>query len=648
MGGLYVADFETTVYEGQTETEVWAAGLADVQSEELMIYSSIEDFFSALFSHRRYKKYIIYFHNLKFDGNFILSYFMRNENIYKQGLKNQDEKLKFKSENELFGGEYIYTISDKNVWYKIVIKKGGVLYEFRDSLKLMPFTLAEISSAFKTEHRKLNMEYRGLRKAGGYINLRERHYLTNDLLVLKEALIYMLGEGHSQLTIGACALHEYKKISGYEYNIYFRNLAGRVPISDSEETVDDYIRKSYKGGWCYLKKGKENKVIEGGITLDVNSLYPYVMSSNSGNRYPVYSPTFWEGNFIPKEAREYNRYFFIRIRTRFYLKPGKLPTVQIKDSLLYNGRIWLETSDVFDRRSGKYYRSYITTDGDVEQAIPTLTLTMVDYYLLLEHYDLEDTEILSGCYFETEIGIFDDYIEKYKKIKENSTGARRTEAKLFLNNLYGKMATSSNSSFRVAHLDEGIVRFEIVRENSKKLVYIPVGAAITSYARNYIIRAAQRNYERFIYSDTDSLHCQGMVEDISGLKIDKVEFGAFKVEREWGKGLFVRQKTYIEVNDKVNITCAGMPPTPRRFLQLAIEHSVGRYKKLKVSDSFTRYLIKNRLRVDTRYKKEFLRSNLGLEDFKVGLSVPGCLKAKTIKGGIVLNEGYYEMRKAGD
>ena len=57
-----------------------------------------------------------------------------------------------------------------------------------------------------------------------------------------------------------------------------------------------------------------------------------------------------------------------------------------------------------------------------------------------------DFEILDGCYFNSAIGIFDRYIEKYKKIKLESKGAKRELAKLFLNNLYGKMASSTDSS----------------------------------------------------------------------------------------------------------------------------------------------------------------------------------------------------------
>lgn len=67
-------------------------------------------------------------------------------------------------------------------------------------------------------------------------------------------------------------------------------------------TFGDYIRKSYRGGWCYLVSGKENKIYHYGTTADVNSLYPSMMHSDSGNFYPVGKPHYWSGNFIHEEA----------------------------------------------------------------------------------------------------------------------------------------------------------------------------------------------------------------------------------------------------------------------------------------------------------------------------------------------------------
>ena len=38
----YVADFETTVYEGQTSTEVWAAAIVEIGSSMVTVLHSIE------------------------------------------------------------------------------------------------------------------------------------------------------------------------------------------------------------------------------------------------------------------------------------------------------------------------------------------------------------------------------------------------------------------------------------------------------------------------------------------------------------------------------------------------------------------------------------------------------------------------------
>ena len=75
------------------------------------------------------------------------------------------------------------------------------------------------------------------------------------------------------------------------------------------------------------------------------------------------------------------------------------------------------------------------------------------------------------------------------------------------------MASSTNSSFKYAYVKEDkTIGYIQVQEDAKIPGYIPVGSAITSYARNFTIRAAQKNYHGpdkpgFVYADTDSIHC---------------------------------------------------------------------------------------------------------------------------------------------
>lgn len=203
----------------------------------------------------------------------------------------------------------------------------------------------------------------------------------------------------------------------------------------------------------------------------------------------------------------------------------KIICLLLKSSYLYKGTEALESSDIYDSKTDSYFSFYKDKDGILRDTRVELVLTMTDYQLLKDHYDLVDFEILDGCWFYALTGIFDEYIEKYKHQKLVSKGALRELAKLFLNNLYGKMASSKDSSFKLAYVkDDKTIGFLPVTESNKKPGYIPVGSAITSYARNFTIRAAQANYHGvdnpgFIYADTDSIHCDLPPEEIVGIKV---------------------------------------------------------------------------------------------------------------------------------
>lgn len=596
---LLVADFETTVYEGQTTTEVWSAAYAELFTDNVRVLHSVKEFLADIFAMGT--SCIIWFHNVRFDGSFIVDYLLRKGWRY-NNVKN----------NEMGSSEFKCVISEMNKWYSITLKYKKVIIEIRDSLKLMPFSLDAVGKAFDTKHRKLDMEYKGYRYAGCPISKEEMQYIINDVLVLKEAMEVMINDGHDKLTIGSCCVKEYKQtIDKRDYDAFFPNLKEiELDACYRWENADKYIRKAYHGGWCYLKKGMEDKRLYNGQVFDVNSLYPSVMHSMSGNYYPVGRPKFFRGA-PPEECKREGMVFFLRIRCRFYLKEGYLPTIQIKGDFRYRSTEWLETSDVYYK--GEYHRWL--RDGDsVKEMKPELTLAFTDFELLMTHYRVEDIEYLDGCMFYARKGIFDEYIDKYMKIKQTSKGAKRTEAKLFLNNLYGKLATSDDSSYRIPYLDEETdsLKFELIAEHDKPVFSISCGAMVTAYARYFTITHAQKNYDKFIYADTDSIHCfAGEVVDI---KEHSSALCCWKKESEWSSAIFIRAKTYAEfirVSDGEkcsphwDIKCAGMPD---------------------------------------RCKDLFLATH-PITDFKYGLRVGGKLTPKYIHGGIVLTDTEYTLRR---
>ena len=642
----FAADFETTVYKGQERTDVWSSAFSELftETEDVTIHHSIKEtynYFSTL-----KEDVIAYYHNLKFDGAFWLDFLM-NELGYTTALtevqSGEHKAEKWLDNKNMKPKTLKCSISSMGQWYTITIKTEKNIIELRDSLKLLPFTLARIGKSFKLKHQKLEMEYDGFRFPGCEITEEEKAYIANDVLVLREALEFMFSEGHDKLTIGACCLSEFVKGYGKEdYDSIFPDIY-KIPIDESygSPNAGEYVKKSYRGGWCYVVKAKRNEIKTNGTTADVNSLYPSMMSSESGNRFPVGRPTFysmknasdtmkkWWLDKIMMCANTMQQYYFVRFRTRFYLKHGKLPFIQIKNSIRFCGTDSLETSDYYDKKEGRYYTQWYKPDETGKPVLTdtavTLTMTMIDLKLMFEHYDVVNFELLDFCCFNTEIGLFDDYMEKYKNIKQNSTGAMRELAKLFLNNLYGKMAASTDSSFKVPFVKpDGVIGLRDVSANDKKPGYIPVGSAITSYARNFTIRAAQQNYygtdePGFIYADTDSIHCDLPPEALKGIRVHPTDFCAWKLESCWDTAIFTRQKTYIEHITKenlepidspyYNVKCAGMPESCKKL-----------------------------------FVKGMANNEYQLTDFKIGLVLPGKLMPRRIKGGILLTETTFEMR----
>lgn len=654
----FMGDFETTVYKGQVNTEVWASAVVELFSDKVTILHSIAETFDYLVSLNC--NVVIYYHNLKFDGAFWLSYLLVDKKFTQAYDKIGDKEtdVKWKQQFKMFNNTFKYSISDRGMWYSIVVKVKNHFIEIRDSLKLLPFSVKRIGESFGTKHKKLDMEYTGFRYAGCEITKEEQEYIANDVLVVKEALEIMFKQGHNKLTIGSCCLEEYKKIcrSSLEIQLDYAEMFPNLydfKIDKQEHKYNnagDWLRKSYRGGWCYLVKGKENKIKTNGTTADVNSLYPSMMSSKSGNKYPIGLPKFWSGNFIPNEALKDNMYYFVRIKTRFYIKDNYLPFIQVKGDLKYKGTESLETSDVYNHENDDYFPYYIDKNGNIQQAKVELTLTMTDYQLIKEHYELVDFEIIDGCYFYSMVGIFDEYINKYAKIKKESKGALRELAKLFLNNLYGKMASSTDSSFKIAYVkDDKSVGFMQVVENEKKPGYIAIGSAITSYSRNFTIRAAQKNYygaekRGFIYADTDSIHCDLLPQEIKGIEVDDKEFCCWKLESCWDKAIFTRQKTYIEhvTHENLvpleeskqynNIKCAGMPKKCKDLFELSMKGTADVNENW--SDDEKEFLF-------DKDNKPIVRD---YSDFKVGLKVPDKLRPIRIRGGVLLVNTTYEMR----
>ena len=223
-------------------------------------------------------------------------------------------------------------------------------------------------------------------------------------------------------------------------------------------------------------------------------------------------------------------------------------------------------------------------------------------------------------WFYARTGFFDEYIDKYGEEKRTSKGFKRQKAKLFLNNLYGKFAMSDNSSYKEPYLSkDGIISFILHEEHEKKVGYIPVGSAITSYAMNFTIRHAIANYDRFCYADTDSIHLLGL-EDAKMVVEHPTDFCCWGCEATFDFAYYERQKTYAE-----HIIEKDREPVKKPYLDI---------KACGMS---------------SQAKRKFVEEGRDISELSQGLEMKSCnLKAERVKGGIVLRNKDFNIHKQKD
>ena len=508
-----VADFETTT--DTNDVRVWAVGAVDIDTlETVYISNSLDDFMEWLST----RNTVCYYHNAKFDIEFILPW------LFKNGFQYSDKPADRTFHTLITDTGLVYSLT---IYFQKLNKKYKKVTIY-DSYKKLPFKVSVISKAFELKDEKLKIDYDAPRPVGHELTELERAYLVNDCRIVAAALQIQFAQGLKKMTNASDAMNGYKTIMGKEQ---FERMFPVLPVP-----LDADIRRAYKGGYVYLNPKHRGRRGLKGKTLDVNSHYPWAMYYNV---LPYGYPMFFEGEPTTDDLFPL---YITHFSCRFRLKPDHLPTVQLKNNPRYIETEYLTTSEAGDG-----------TDEPVE-----MYMTSVDHALFLGQYDIVgDIEYINGWKFRGRQGLFCEYIDHWMHVKETSTGALRQLAKLMLNSLYGRFATNPRSYVKIPRMDaDGVVRYDVYNEKYAKEhdlpppelrdpVYTAMGAFITAYARDKTIRSAQAVYDRFIYADTDSLHLIG--EEIpAGLEVHPTRLGAWKDEGTFTDSKYLRAKTYME------------------------------------------------------------------------------------------------------
>lgn len=683
---MFIDEWDNLIMEG--ETKVWSVAFTplspDPQESDVIVQPNLSTFIG--WCESQTEDCTFYIHNLKFDGTFFVFYMLANNWVF--STESIPKKLK--------PHQFICLRTDKGVYHNIKWKTmSGKIITLLDSLKIAPFPLKKLGEDYDTKFKKLEMDYTGKQDINA-ISIEDKQYILNDVLCLAEVVYRLRESGVNKNTTSATALAYYKetlqeeweanhtetedeikqyceeqncKRSEYAYRKLFPHLKNcLVPV----DYANDYYKKvceltgvefnqtmfafqSYFGGWCYVNPKYKGKRLKGllGESYDATSHYPSMMHSVTNHLYP-----YGEGEIRPIDPKtglpvnfdKTKEVFIIQFQCEFKIKPRKFPSIQIKGDERYNGREWLTKSN-----------------GET-----VLTLTQPHYLGFLKRYNVYNFKPLISIVYKAKKGMFDNFIDKWIKIKEahrefingiknvNYNMCLMQLAKNNLNGLYGKFTSKPASWVMIPKLttsyklnsdgtypvdEKGkqvkeVIGVKLSFEKSRMLwndeveQYASVGCFVTAYARETTISLAENNYDYFIYADTDSnkflIGGNPFPEDMIG-----GELGKWKKEGEFKDSLFLRAKTYMyDICEKWNkkdenkeyetvVTCAGLTKK-------------GKQKLLNLDCKV----------FDEEGKQVIMTSKDPYDYFTYGLYIEDCkLSSKQISGGTRLVESDFSLKR---
>lgn len=515
---VFVADTETS--DTETGDAVWAYAVAIApitNPHDVTVFHGMEQPIAAFIDYclQLPPKSKIYFHNLSFDGAFIVDYLLR-----------KGEEVE--TEVSIFSRK----------WYSVKYKH----IEFRDSLKLLPGTSVKVMpKQFNLPIKKLDedYDYTRVRKQGELLSPSELQYIKNDVTIVAMTMQKLIEAGFNitYLTIGS-----------FVYSMISRAMDAGIKRNRDDITPDDdaRLRKAYYGGYTAVNERYKGAVVDNVTAIDYNSMYPSMMIAAP---MPIGPPHYLEPTDDITPYLTPHHFVIVEFEAEnVNLKPGRFPTLTRKGFV------------------AKYKEHY-----DVFNA----SLVWSDFEWAKKNYTFGGLQIHGYVVFNATTGDFNSVIKGLQKLKEESSevdedgkyikAGVRTFAKLCLNSMYGKFAQSLINERRLIEIDEESDALKEYADDEQEIgkgKYLPVSIAVTAAARNELFTVYERiGYDRIVYSDTDSIYIKDYANEIADL-IHPSDFGKWSIEREGFSGKFLHAKCYmLDYGKYVDVKVAGLPKT---------------------------------------------------------------------------------------
>ena len=583
---VIVFDIEACAIKNHTEMLTYSiACMSCYDKSNIMYWYNDVSYFLDMLLSAKCKTLKIYAHNCLYDVKPFLLKFVEKYGNNQKKLK-FDKKLVYNSyfnkyekinlpvinvKKKLNTFEYELLISN-NIFYGLTIQSEKTTIKFLDSYKIIPQSLQDACDSFLgLKLPKDGLDYNKQRTLDDELTVEEWKYIYDDVFGLKYLIKLCCIDGFdvngkhvqfTKLTNSSQSMFDYKEtlledyekkenaFSNEEFCSYVENWLKKSGFyskkSEYEKieclftaifgkpqyTTDKWIRKSYYGGLCtphYENCDKYSKCNDRrGKVYDVNSLYPFIMTTcllpYGKGEYSDIPYKKMKDNYKEK----YPLYIQDITIYELEIKPNHMAWLQVKGNGYFNSREIIKNN---------------MKDGELIEL--NLRLCTPLFELLFECYNVKTFKLGGHFAYRGAYKLFDNYISFWKEVKQTSTGAKRAVAKLRQNGLYGKFGMNSEKRETFFNNDDGKFTIEYGEDYLGTGVYLPMATFITSYAKQYLVNAINNNYNRFLYCDTDSLHLYGL-EEPKGMKVDKLEYGAWDNEMNFDDFKYLSPKRYAE------------------------------------------------------------------------------------------------------
>ena len=193
---------------------------------------------------------------------------------------------------------------------------------------------------------------------------------------------------------------------------------------------------------------------------------------------------------------------------------------------------------------------------------------------------------------------------------------------------YGAFGINPQRYNGVPYLKEEKDRISLrIEEEYGKGRYVPFASFVTSWARYITITSAQKNYDNFIYSDTDSLH---LLEPAKGLQLDNKALGLWKQEGWHPKKNWI----WTNVNESYDYF-----PKAKYLRQKAYVHATENNTIFQAYNQYNDYITE----LKCAGMPDSVKQNIHWDDFYLGAKFDGKLQKTIVAGGVCLRPTTYSI-----